>query len=112
MSTTVSIITLSDTLPADFTFETADADLVAMIVADPQMRRGFTLAAAPYADAAMADVPRYAVVEDEDHGGRTVGRVIQCGRVWEAFTADASHLFGQFPAAEVAAAYIMWSVER
>lgn len=115
MSTTVSPIILSDTLGPGFTFETADKALVAMITADPRMRDGFRLVAAPYADVRMQDIARYAVVTDDgwDGSDRVIGRVVQCGpRTWEAFTADAGHSFGQFRTADIAGAYIMWSVER
>lgn len=114
MSTTTETITLSDCLPVGFTYdERPDARTVAYVRSVPADEWAHRLVPAPYAHPQMADVARFAVVLTDDRGDdHLLGRVVQGGpQTWEAFSSDASHLFGRFRTAALAAAYLEATVE-
>jgi hypothetical protein len=112
MSTTYAnpaTTTLTEVLPRDFTWAEKLDRAAVLSVADAREWSEGSLVPAPYADPRMADIARYAVMID----GELIGRVVQGGpRSWGAYSADASHHFGNLRTKEQAAAYILLSVER
>lgn len=113
-TTTAPTFQLTDRIGPNFSADKRpNPNTIALIKRQRDEDWAAVLVVAPYVDPRMADIVRFAVVLTDNRGDiHLLGRVIQCGpQTWEAFNSDASHSFGNFRTADMAARYIEMEVE-